>query len=78
MSLPWRNPVGVVLSSDHDPRVAASRQPWAGGRNAFGVFPRGTVFLYGDALPRGGVFPRGALFLHAGVFPRGAEWHTVV
>ncbi len=43
MSLPCRNPVGVVLSLvNHYPRVAAPRQPRAGGRNAFGVFPRGT------------------------------------
>ena len=32
-----RNPVGVVVLSDHLPRVARSSQPWALGRNPFGI-----------------------------------------
>ena len=32
-----RNPVGVVDLSVHLPRVARSSQPWAGGRNPFGI-----------------------------------------
>ncbi len=36
-------PVGVVRGSNHDPRVAASRQPWAAGRNAVGVLGRDAV-----------------------------------
>lgn len=31
------NPVGVGTIPHHLPRVGAGRQPWAGGRNAFGV-----------------------------------------
>jgi len=29
---------GCFRGGDHDPRVAALRQPWAGGQNAFGVW----------------------------------------
>ncbi len=39
-----RNPVGVDLRCDHDPRVSAARQPWAVGRNAFGVLRYAGVF----------------------------------
>jgi len=32
-----RNPVGVVAFADHLPRVARASQPWALGRNPFGI-----------------------------------------
>src|SRR5436309_5710676 len=37
------NPVGVAIRSNGFPRVARSSQPWAGGRNPFGIGQRSRV-----------------------------------